>query len=90
MPHTQRGGETERKIFCPTIHSVLAARDRAELIQSEEPGASSGSPTWMQDPMVLGHPQLLSQAISRELEGKWNSRNTNWCPYGMPCLEVEP
>ena len=58
----------------------VATMARAELIQSQEPGASSGSPTQVQGAKVLGHPLLLSQATSRKQDGKWSSQET---PYGM-------
>ena len=51
----------------------MSAMTRVELIRSQEPGASSGSLTWVQGPKALGHPRLLSQATSRELGGKWGS-----------------
>ena len=54
----QRGGETERKIFCLMIHSPsgLATMADAVPIQSWEPGTCSGSSTWVQCPKALGHP----------------------------------
>ena len=54
-------------------------RQREDLPSSElngrcyadpKPGASSVSPTRVQGPKALGHPQLLSRATGRELEGK--------------------
>ena len=41
----------------------------AEPIQSQEPGTYSRSPMQVQGPKALGNPQLLSKAISRELDG---------------------
>lgn len=32
------------------------------------------------------HPSLLSQVSTRELDGKFTSRDTNWHPYEMPVL----
>ena len=37
-----------------------------------KPGASSGSPTWVQGPKTLGLPWLFSQATGRELDGRWS------------------
>ena len=42
----------------------LAAVAGAVLIRSQEPGASSWSPTRVQEPKDLGHLLLLSQAIA--------------------------
>lgn len=39
-------------------------------------GTSSGSPTCVQSPEALGHAILLSQASSRNLDGKRSSRET--------------
>ena len=50
--------------------SHVATMARASLLQSQKPGASSGSITWVQDPNDLGHPALLSQATSRKLDQK--------------------
>ena len=77
--------EKERQIkrsvrwFIPQVDTMAGA----QLIWSQEPGASFRSPMWVQGPKALGH-RLLSQATSRELEGKWSSWNMNWCPY-RPC-----
>ena len=70
--------EEERKtekIFHLMVHRQLAATAGAEPIKSKEPGASSGSPTLVQDLKALDHPQLLSQATSRELDGKQGHRD---------------
>ena len=61
-------GDTERKIFRPMIHSPSEHNDR--YYAGPKPGASSGSPTRVQGPKAAGHPRLLSQATSRELDGK--------------------
>ena len=61
-------GETERQIFRPMIHSPSGRNGR--YYADPKPGASSGSPMWVQVPKALGRPRLLSQATGRELEGK--------------------
>ena len=40
------------------------------------------SPTHVQGHKTLGHPKLLSQAISMELGERWSSQNINHHPYG--------
>ena len=47
----------------------------AELIWRQEPGASSGSATRVQEPKALGHPWLLSQTTGRGLDGKRGCRD---------------
>ena len=57
-----------------TLQVVTTAR--AELIPSQEPQASSGSPMQLQGPKALRLPLLLSQAATRQLDGKWSSVDT--------------
>lgn len=38
----------------------------------------------VQGPNHSGCPSVLSWAISRELNRKWNSQDSNWCPDRMP------
>ena len=71
-------GETERKIFHPMIHSPSERNSR--YYADPKPGASSRSLTQVQGHKALGHPGLLSQARSRELDGK----------QGLPGLELVP
>ena len=71
-------GETEKKIFCPMIHSPSERNGQCHA--DLKPGASSGSPTQVQGPKALGHPRLLSRATGRELDGK----------TGLPGLEPAP
>ena len=66
-------GETERKIFCPMIHSPSERKGR--YYADQKPGASSGSPTRVQGPKALNSPQLPFWATSRELEGKRGCRD---------------
>ena len=40
------------------------------------------SPTQVQGPKALGHPQLLSHVTSRELDGKQSSWDANQHPHG--------
>ena len=65
--YIQRGWEAERKIFCLLIHSPSGCNSQTEPTRSQEPGASSRSPTWVQGPKALGHPPLLSQPQT----GRW-------------------
>lgn len=58
----------------------MAATAGAELFQSQELGAYSGSPTQEQGPENLVHPPLLSVELNR----KWNRQGLNRCPYKMP------
>lgn len=62
--------EIEIKIFYPLFHSPNGHMARAETIQNQYPGAPSKSPCGAGS-QNLGHPPLISQAISRELNGKW-------------------
>ena len=76
-----KGGYTDRrdrKIFRLMIHSPSERNGRCYA--GPKPGASSGSLTQVQGPKALGHPGLLSQATSRELDGK----------QGLPGLELAP
>ena len=68
----QRGGETERKIFHPMIHSPVERNCRCFADPVPSSRNYSGYPTQVQDPNALGCPPLLSQATSRELDGKWS------------------
>ena len=54
----------------------------AEPIRSQEPRASLGSPTRVQGPKALGRPPLLSQATSRELDGKHGRRDRTGTDMG--------
>lgn len=65
--------EKEIKIFHRLVHSP----NGAELIWSQGPGASFGSPNQVLGPKVLGYFPLLSQALRRELDGKQSSMDTN-------------
>uniref|UniRef100_A0A5F9DGV7 Myosin motor domain-containing protein n=1 Tax=Oryctolagus cuniculus TaxID=9986 RepID=A0A5F9DGV7_RABIT len=65
----------------------------ASPIPSQEPGTSSGSPTWVQGPKDLGHPLLLSQVtaesqIQRGTAGtRTDSRMGCWhCRQGINLL----
>ena len=51
-------GETERKIFRLMIHSP--SERNGPCYANLKPGASSGSPTWVQGPKALGRPRLPS------------------------------
>ncbi|XP_062033398.1 tRNA-specific adenosine deaminase 1 isoform X3 [Lepus europaeus] len=46
----QTPSETERKVFLPLVHPPNAATAGTMPIQSQEPGASSWSPMWVQGP----------------------------------------
>lgn len=58
------------------------------LSQSQEPGASSWIPAWMQRPKHLGHPPLLSQACQQaattELEQQGLEPEHVWDTATMP------
>lgn len=51
---------------------------------------------WVQEPKHLGHSPWLSQAISGELDQKWNSREWMWCSCGIleqrteECRDMSP
>ena len=80
-------GETERKIFRPMIHSQNERNGRC--YSYPKPGASSGSPTQVQGPKALGHPQLLSQATGRDLEGKRGCRDRTGAQMGSRHVQGE-
>ena len=65
-----------------------AAMARTAPNRSQEPGASSGSPTWVQGPKALGHPWLLSQATGRELEGKRGCRDRTGAHMGSQACKA--
>ena len=66
-------GETETKVFRAMIHSP--SERNGQCYADPKPGASSGSPTWVQDPKALGRPRLPCRATGRELEGKRGCRD---------------
>ena len=61
--------------FTPQMASVAGAR----LIGSQEPGASSRSPTRVQGPKDLDHLPLLSQAMAESWMGRGAARTRTWC-----------
>uniref|UniRef100_A0A5F9DNN9 Chloride intracellular channel protein n=4 Tax=Glires TaxID=314147 RepID=A0A5F9DNN9_RABIT len=38
--------------------------------------------------MGAGAQEPTFPSHSRELDGKWSSRDSNWCPYGIPALQA--
>ena len=80
----QRGRSSVRW-FTPQVSTTAGA----EPIQSQEPGVSSRSPTWVQGSKALCLPQLCSQATSRELDGKRGRQNRSQCPYGIQHMHGE-
>lgn len=52
-------------------HQVVTMT-KAELIRSQEPGASIRSPICVREPKNWSHPPLLSQCISRESDYGWS------------------
>lgn len=80
---TERGGEAEsssKHRFTPQIASVASA----QLVYSQEPGVSLGSPLRLK---LFGHPLLLSRAIPRELDQRQSSHNM-LCH--MLCHSIKP
>ena len=79
----QRGGEKEKDL--PSNDSLPKQLQWPELHQSK--ARSQESPMRVQGLKALGHPLLLSQATSRELDGKqgccWDE---NQHPNGIPAL----
>ena len=82
-------GETER-IFRLMIHSP--SEHNSQCYSDLKPGASSGSPMWVQGPKALGRPGLLSQATGGELEAGlpgpepapiWDPRRAKRGPYPL-------
>lgn len=67
----------DRTIFHLMIHSPRGLNNHTKSIQSQEPEASSQSPTLLQDYKSLGRPLLLSQVITRELDEKWSCKDMN-------------
>ena len=82
----QRGGETERKILRPVIHSPSERNGRC--CANSKPGVSSRSPTRVQGPKAFGCPRLLSRATGKELDGK-RGQDSNRRPYGIPGVQGE-
>lgn len=64
------GGERHREIFYPLVTPQMATVAGIGPSQSQKPGVSSGSPMGMHELKRLGHPLLLFQAISSELDRK--------------------
>lgn len=71
----KRGKEREKERAClhPLIHSPMLRLRQAEA-RSQEPGTSSGSPMWVEEPKGLGHFCCFSRCIIRELEHSGASR----------------
>ena len=88
----ERERERERERDLPSAGSLPRWLQQLELrrskARSQEPRASSRSPTWVQGPKHLGQPLLLSQATAESWMGKWSSRDSNQCPYVMPALRA--
>ena len=80
-------GETERKISHQMMDSPRAAMAGGEPIQSQEPGVSSGSPTWVKVPKGLGHPRLPSQATS--WMGSGSAGISSGVPIESQCVQGE-
>lgn len=49
---------------------------RAGPDQHQNPGVSSGAPTWMQGPKQVGCAPLVSQIIIRKLDGRCSSQDS--------------
>lgn len=81
----ERRRKSERSVICLFI-SQMATLTRGELIMSQELLLSL-SCGW-QGSKDLSHSLLLFQGISKEVDLKWNSQDSNWHPCGMLALEV--
>lgn len=72
---TERHGETETEVFHRLAHNLEA---RAGLGQSQEPGASSGSPTW-----TAGSQVYLLLLLVGTFSGRWIRSGTAGTPTGV-------
>lgn len=61
----------------------LVTNARLEAIGSQEAGVSS------MFPKDVVHFSLCSQAITTELDQKWDSQDTKYCTHGMSALWLE-
>lgn len=68
------------------ITPQMSAVGRAGQVQSQQLGAS-GSASWVQGLKDLGHLQLLSWSINRDLDLKWSSHESNQF-RGLTCTKV--
>lgn len=75
----ERRKDTERN-FILQINPQVATPAKAGPTQSQE--LHLALQHGQQSPKCLGHPLLLSQAHSRELDREWSRWDTNQCPYG--------
>lgn len=75
MREGKRECENECFIYCfiPQMPSTGSVRPD----QSEEPGAPSRAPAWTATIQILKHRLLPSRAISRKLDHKWSSWDSN-------------
>ncbi|XP_069935232.1 intraflagellar transport protein 46 homolog isoform X2 [Oryctolagus cuniculus] len=69
----KRERHRETEIFHALVHSPNGLNSRGCSGQSQEPRASSGTPTWMQGPNTWTAFHCLPRCISRELDWKWSS-----------------
>lgn len=58
-------------------------------VLSLESEASTRSMTRIQRPKHLSCPMLVSQAVIKELDCKWDSQDLNRHPYRIPVLQAE-
>lgn len=86
----QKAGERNRTIYFPSSSTLLKWSNSLRWgNQSQEPGTSCGSPTWMQVLKDLNHLLLPSKATSSELNQKQDCQEMNLCPYRMPMPQAK-
>lgn len=70
---------TERRRERSSITRQMATKARGGPVRSKEPGKGvvPKSPMWLQGSKQLCHPPLLSWAMSRKQEWKWDSWDSN-------------
>ena len=78
----------ERELFYPLDHFPNDCDNQGW--DSPKLGAVNffQSSMWVQGPKTLGHPLLLSQAVTRETDRKRSNQDLNQCLYRVLALQV--
>nr|XP_051695723.1 leukocyte immunoglobulin-like receptor subfamily A member 6 isoform X10 [Oryctolagus cuniculus] len=79
-PVTSAHGGTYRCYGAHSTEPYLLSQPSDPLQLEVSGGPEPSSPSRPQPGSPTGH--------SRELDWKWSSQDSNWCPYGMPALQA--